>query len=140
MTVAISEPDARLAAADMTLAGRVEGDELMLEGTRRWCPGAGRAEQHLVYFREPGVVGARSMSAAVVDRERAGLTKCLSNDRAKRVAPGDPVPRGLWLLRGVRDRTPHRDVHGWASPTALHRCRLVRITSQYLGNHCDQRR
>ena len=74
MAVAISEPDAGSAATDMELTGRVERDELVLEGAKRWCSGGGHSEQYLVYFRSPGVVGSRGIGGVVVEREANGLS------------------------------------------------------------------
>ena len=74
MALAISEPGAGSAATDMELQGRVEGDDLIITGTKRWCSGAGHAEQYLAYFRTPGVRGSTGIGAAVVGMDASGLT------------------------------------------------------------------
>lgn len=74
IAVAISEPDAGSAATDMTTRGKVDGDELVINGTKRWCSGAGHAELYLVYLRLGEAHGAGGIGAAIVPREAAGLT------------------------------------------------------------------
>ena len=74
MAVSISEPDAGSAATDVQTAAKLEGDHYVLNGTKRWCSGAGHAEQYLVYVRLTDEPGHRSIGAIVVDRETPGLT------------------------------------------------------------------
>lgn len=73
MAVAISEPDAGSAATDLALRARRDGDHFVLDGTKRWCSGAGHAEQYLVYARLEDTPGARGIGALVVDRDVDGL-------------------------------------------------------------------
>lgn len=74
IAVSISEPNAGSAATDMTTRGEVRGDELVINGTKRWCTGAGHAEQYLVYLRLSDSRGASGIGAAIVERGTAGLT------------------------------------------------------------------
>ena len=74
MAVAISEPDAGSAATDMMTRGVIEGDEVVITGTKRWCSGGGGADQYLVYCRLDEGLGARSIGAVVVDSGTPGLT------------------------------------------------------------------
>lgn len=79
IAVCISEPDAGSAATDATTSARIEGDEVIINGTKRWCSGAGHAEKYLVYVRfvdadgksRPGGSG---MGAVIVDKNAEGLT------------------------------------------------------------------
>ena len=74
IAVAISEPEAGSAATDMSTMGRVEGNEVVINGTKRWCSGAGHAEAYLVYVRlEPGH-GAGGIGAVLVERDTDGLS------------------------------------------------------------------
>jgi butyryl-CoA dehydrogenase len=73
IAVSISEPDAGSAATDMTTRGRIEGDHVVINGVKRWCSGAGHSEKYLVYLRLDDSRGARSIGAAVVDAQAAGL-------------------------------------------------------------------
>jgi len=74
IAVSISEPDAGSAATDMTTSGRVSGDQIIINGAKRWCSGAGHAEQYLVYLRLSEERGARGIGAVLVDGDVDGLT------------------------------------------------------------------
>jgi alkylation response protein AidB-like acyl-CoA dehydrogenase len=74
MAVAISEADAGSAATDMRTKARIEGDELVLNGSKRWSSGAGHAEQYLIYCRLSDDLGAKGIGAVVVDKGTPGLT------------------------------------------------------------------
>lgn len=74
MAVSISEPDAGSAATDLATKARIEGDELVITGTKRWCSGGGAAEQYLVYVRLSDAPGAKGIGAVVVDGDAPGLT------------------------------------------------------------------
>ncbi len=74
LAVAISEPDAGSAATDATTKARIDGDHVVLNGTKRWCSGAGHAEDYLVYVRFGDTRGAAGMGAVLVEREAPGLT------------------------------------------------------------------
>ena len=74
LAVAISEPDAGSAATDMTTTARLDGDEYVINGMKRWCSGGGHAEHYLVYVRANDEPGARSIGAIVVDGDPPGLT------------------------------------------------------------------
>jgi butyryl-CoA dehydrogenase len=74
MAVAISEPDAGSAATDMRTTARLDGDEIVLDGTKRWCSGAGHAELYLVYCRLSDELGAKGIGAVVVPKDAPGLS------------------------------------------------------------------
>ncbi len=74
LAVAISEPDAGSAATDAATRARLNGDEVVLTGTKRWCSGAGHAEDYLVYVRFGDTRGAAGMGAVLVPRETVGLS------------------------------------------------------------------
>ncbi|HEV7653054.1 MAG TPA: acyl-CoA dehydrogenase family protein [Actinophytocola sp.] len=74
MAVAISEADAGSAATDMRTTARLDGDHYVVNGTKRWCSGAGHAERYLVYVRLSGAPGAGGVGAIVVDRDTPGLS------------------------------------------------------------------
>jgi alkylation response protein AidB-like acyl-CoA dehydrogenase len=74
IAVAISEPDAGSAATDMTTSITVDGDSLVVNGTKRWCSGAGHAEQYLVYGRAGSGRGAKGIGAVIVGRDAAGVS------------------------------------------------------------------
>jgi butyryl-CoA dehydrogenase len=68
IAVAISEPDAGSAATDLQIRAEIQGSQVVLNGTKRWCSGAGVAEQYLVYARFADGIGA-----VLVDRDTTGL-------------------------------------------------------------------
>jgi alkylation response protein AidB-like acyl-CoA dehydrogenase len=74
LAVSISEPDAGSAATDITTSARLDGDEYVVNGMKRWCSGGGHAEQYLVYVRLSDDLGARGIGALVVDHDAPGLT------------------------------------------------------------------
>lgn len=73
IALSISEPDAGTAATDMRTSGRIEGDHVVINGMKRWCSGAGHAEQYLVYLRLDDSVGSKAIGAAVVDADTPGI-------------------------------------------------------------------
>lgn len=73
IAVSISEPDAGSAATDMSTRARVDGDEIVIDGMKRWCSGAGYSEQYLVYVRLGEQLGARGIGAVIVDADTPGL-------------------------------------------------------------------
>jgi len=74
IAVAISEADAGSAATDMKIRAEIKGDTIVLNGAKRWCSGAGRAEQYLVYARFGQKQGSGGIGAVLVDRDTEGLT------------------------------------------------------------------
>jgi alkylation response protein AidB-like acyl-CoA dehydrogenase len=74
IAVSISEPDAGSAATDMKTSGQVHGGKLVVNGVKRWCSGAGHAEQYLVYLRLSEARGAAGIGAVVIDRDAPGLS------------------------------------------------------------------
>jgi butyryl-CoA dehydrogenase len=74
MAISISEPDAGSAATDATTRASIEGDSVVVNGAKRWCSGAGHAEQYLVYVRFGTTPGGRGMGAVVVDKDTPGLS------------------------------------------------------------------
>jgi alkylation response protein AidB-like acyl-CoA dehydrogenase len=74
IAVSISEPDTGSAATDMTTRGRIDGDTVVVNGVKRWCSGAGHAEQYLVYLRLSDTRGAKGIGAVIVGKDTPGLT------------------------------------------------------------------
>jgi alkylation response protein AidB-like acyl-CoA dehydrogenase len=74
IAVSISEPDAGSAATDMKTSGQVHGDKIVVNGAKRWCSGAGHAEQYLVYLRLSEARGSAGIGAVVIDRDAPGLS------------------------------------------------------------------
>jgi butyryl-CoA dehydrogenase len=74
MAAAISEPQAGSAATDRQTTAQLVGDHYLVNGTKRWCSGAGHAGLYLVYVRLSGEPGAAGIGALVVERNTPGLT------------------------------------------------------------------
>lgn len=74
IAITISEPDAGSAATDVSTKAVIDGDQVVINGTKRWCSGAGHAEQYLVYVRFGATPGGKGMGAIVVDKGTPGLT------------------------------------------------------------------
>lgn len=74
LAVTISEGDAGSAATDLTTRAVRDGDEYVINGAKRWCSGAGHAEQYLVYAKLSEDRGARGIGALVVDGSTRGVS------------------------------------------------------------------
>jgi butyryl-CoA dehydrogenase len=74
IAVAISEADAGSAATDATIRARIHGDQVVINGAKRWCSGAGHAEQYLVYVRFSDKPGANGIGGIIVDKDTPGLS------------------------------------------------------------------
>jgi len=74
VAIAMSEPAAGSALTDLKTQARVDGDQIVLNGTKRWCSGGGHADGYLVYCRMSDEPGARSIGAVYVEKEADGLS------------------------------------------------------------------
>lgn len=74
VAVSMSEPDAGSALTDLKTKGVVQGDTVVLNGTKRWCSGGGHADAYLVYCRLSDDPGARAIGAVLVEKDAPGLS------------------------------------------------------------------
>jgi alkylation response protein AidB-like acyl-CoA dehydrogenase len=74
VAVAMSEPDAGTALTDLKTSARTEGNDLVLNGTKRWCSGGGHAGGYLVYCRFDDISTARGVGAVYVEKTRDGMS------------------------------------------------------------------
>jgi len=74
VAISMSEPDAGTALTDLRTTARIDGDEIVINGTKRWCSGAGHSEGYVVFCRFDGVQGAKGVGAVFVDRDTEGLS------------------------------------------------------------------
>lgn len=74
VAVSMSEPDAGSALTDLKTRARVEGDRIILNGTKRWCSGGGHADAYVVYCRLSDDPGAKGIGAILVEKDAPGLT------------------------------------------------------------------
>ena len=74
VAVAMSEPEAGSALTDLRTRARIEGDTIVLNGTKRWCSGGGHSDAYVVYCRLSDDPGAKGIGAVLVDKDAPGLT------------------------------------------------------------------
>lgn len=74
LAVSMSEPNAGTALTDLTTRGRIDGDTVTLNGTKRWCSGGGHSDAYLVYTRLSDAPGAKGVGAVLVEKGTPGFT------------------------------------------------------------------
>lgn len=74
VAVSMSEPGAGTALTDLTTKAVINGDTVTLNGTKRWCSGAGHSDAYVVYCRMSDDPGAKGVGAVLVEKNRAGLS------------------------------------------------------------------
>ncbi len=74
VAVSMSEPGAGTALTDLTTKAETHGDTVLINGTKRWCSGAGHADAYVVYCRMSDEPGAKGIGAVLVEKDRAGLS------------------------------------------------------------------
>jgi alkylation response protein AidB-like acyl-CoA dehydrogenase len=93
VSIAITEPEAGSAANELTTRAVVEGDDIVLNGTKRWITGAGERELTLVFARFGDVQGSAGIGAVLVAADTPGF----------RVGEREPTMG----LRGLREGELH---------------------------------
>lgn len=74
LAVSMSEPGAGSALTDLTTKAVLEGGKVVLNGTKRWCSGAGHSEAYVVYCRMSDEPGAKGIGAVVVEKGADGFS------------------------------------------------------------------
>jgi alkylation response protein AidB-like acyl-CoA dehydrogenase len=74
VAISMSEPDAGTALTDLRTRARIDGDEIIIDGAKRWCSGAGHSEGYVVFCRFSDDPGAKGIGAVFVDRNTPGLS------------------------------------------------------------------
>jgi butyryl-CoA dehydrogenase len=74
VAVSMSEPSAGTALTDLKTAARIEGDEIVITGQKRWCSGGGHSDLYIVYCRFDNEPGAKGIGAILVEKERKGVS------------------------------------------------------------------
>ena len=88
IAVSMSEPQAGTALTDLKTTLTSEGDDFVLNGTKRWCSGAGHADAYVVYCRMSDAPGANGIGAVLVQNGGEGLPSVQQ--------------RNIWGLRGFQ--------------------------------------
>ena len=74
VAVSMSEPNAGSALTDLTTRAQLADGQVTLNGTKRWCSGAGHAEAFIVYCRLSDAPGAKGIGAVLVPKGSDGFS------------------------------------------------------------------
>jgi len=74
VAICMSEPDAGTALTDLRTRAVIEGEEIVINGSKRWCSGAGHSEGYVVFCRFDDIPGAKGIGAVYVDKDTPGLS------------------------------------------------------------------
>lgn len=73
VAITMSEPDAGSALTDLRTRARIDGGDVVIDGTKRWCSGAGHSGGYVVFCRFDDIPGAKGIGAVFVERDARGL-------------------------------------------------------------------
>ena len=74
IAVSMSEPSAGTALTDLKTTATVSGSKVILNGTKRWCSGAGHADAYVVYCKMSDDVGAKGIGAVLIEAGTEGFS------------------------------------------------------------------
>ena len=74
VAIAMSEPNAGSALTDLTTRAEIDGDKIVVNGTKRWCSGGGHADGYVVYARMSDDPGAKGIGAVYVPKGADGMS------------------------------------------------------------------
>lgn len=74
IAIAMSEPQAGSALTDLKTRATLIDDEVVIDGSKRWCSGGGHADGYLVYCKLNNDEGAKSIGAVYVEKDAEGLS------------------------------------------------------------------
>ena len=74
VAISMSEPNAGTALTDLKTRGKLNGDKIILNGSKRWCSGGGHADAYVVYCRLSNDPGAKGIGAVLVEKGTQGFT------------------------------------------------------------------
>ena len=74
IAVSMSEPDAGTALTDLKTRAQLRDNKVVINGTKRWCSGAGHAQGYLVYCRLSDAPGAAGIGAVYVEKGTPGFS------------------------------------------------------------------
>ena len=74
VAVSMSEPGAGSALTDLTTRGVEDGDDIVLNGQKRWCSGAGHAGGYVLYCRLSDQPGADGVGAVYLEKDTPGVS------------------------------------------------------------------
>ena len=94
-TFALTEPEAGSDAAGIRTSARCEGNEYILDGTKKFISNAGIADFYVVFAKTDPALGRKGITAIVVEKDRPGA----STRRLEVIAPH---PIGEFGMEGCR--------------------------------------
>ncbi len=74
VAIAMSEPAAGSALTDLSTRATVDGDDIVINGSKRWCSGGGHADGYVVYCRMSDDPGAKGIGAVYVGKDTPGMS------------------------------------------------------------------
>ena len=74
VAVSMSEPQAGTALTDLKTNGVIKQDKVIINGTKRWCSGAGHADAYVVYCRLSDAPGAKGIGAVLIEKKASGFS------------------------------------------------------------------
>ena len=74
IAVSMSEPSAGTALTDLKTTATVSGSKVILNGTKRWCSGAGHADAYVVYCKMSDDDGAKGIGAVLIEAGTEGFS------------------------------------------------------------------
>ncbi len=74
VAISMSEPNAGTALTDLKTRGKLNGDKIILNGSKRWCSGGGHADAYVVYCRLSDDPGAKGIGAVFLEKGTQGFT------------------------------------------------------------------
>jgi len=98
MAIGISEPEAGSAATDLRTKARRDGDEIVINGSKRWISNGGHADHYLVYCRLNDEPGAKGIGAVIVPADTPGF----SSGRPERLMGFRGIPSADLYFDDVR--------------------------------------
>jgi alkylation response protein AidB-like acyl-CoA dehydrogenase len=96
--IAITEHRAGSAASDMETSIEPEGDDWVVNGTKRWITGAGVSQTYVVFGRFEGIAGAAGIGAVIAEASMPGL-KVVKREKAMGMRG---IPEGEMVFEGCR--------------------------------------
>ncbi len=103
IAISMSESEAGSALTDLRTSGKIGGNEVVLNGAKRWCSGGGHAGGYLIYCRLSEAPGAKGIGAVYVPDGASGL----SFGRPEQLMGFRGVPSSDLYLEDVRVPLDH---------------------------------
>ena len=74
ISISMSEPNAGSALTDLKIKLTCRDGRYYLNGTKRWCSGAGHADVYLVYCKMSDEIGSKGIGAVIIYKNQKGFS------------------------------------------------------------------